>query len=163
MSVSWGLFQKQMEALFQHLQDKHWSTLELVNFGIFQIEITKRFQYIIIFADHINSLDSYVTNTFQHGNYLPGSDWSSRMYFETAAESFLACKAMCYYHQTNKCKLFAYNSGKCYLGDPSGTYTAVSSGEYSYIYGDYGNFFIVFICLMVLPIKEVSWKLSIFR
>ena len=106
-----------------------------------KLNYKQKILYNIIFTDHINSLDSYVTNTFQHGSYLSGSDWSSRMYLETTAESFLACKAICYYHETNKCKIFAYSNQKCYLGDPSGTYTVVSSQYSSKMYGDYGNSF----------------------
>ena len=94
----------------------------------------------IFLQDHINNLGSYITIDFDEGSQLPGHDWATKMYWETTAESWKVCRAMCHYHHTTVCKIFAYSNQRCYLGDPSGTYHTILSGEYLKVNGDYGNF-----------------------
>ena len=85
----------------------------------------------------MSNLGSYVTTSYRSGNNLPSSDWSSRMYLEITAQSHSACRAMCFYDIN--CIIYTYYNYKCYLGDPGGTYAAVSSQKSLTIYGDYGN------------------------
>ena len=87
----------------------------------------------------MSSLGNYVTISYRGGSYLPASDWPSKMYLEKTAQSSSACRAMCFFDID--CKIYTFNNYKCYLGDPSGTYTVVSSQYSSKMYGDYGNSF----------------------
>ena len=85
----------------------------------------------------MSSLGNYVTISYRGGSYLPASDWPSKMYLEKTAQSSSACRAMCFYDIN--CIIYTYYNYKCYLGDPGGTYAAVSSQKSLTIYGDYGN------------------------
>lgn len=59
------------------------------------------------------------------------------MYLETTAESFEMCRAICHYHHTSRCIIFAFTNPGCYLGDPLGDFNTITATANVYVWGDY--------------------------